>query len=657
MIFRFLFFILTTHHLSGQSSIIDSLKGKSLSQKGRELVQSYNELSWHYKSIDLDSSVLYAQMALDESIAIKSDSAISASYNSLGNAMEAKGLIDSAMNYHLRSLAIKEVLFDTIGIANSLNNIGILYDETGRYVEALNNYFRSLKYYELYGDKENTAMVLINIGIVYKKQQEYERVLQYYLQALQLYDQLNNDFGRTVISGNIGSVYINLHKYDSSIFFSKKALEGYDRLGYTRYIPYIQENIAIATDSIGNLEQAIVLYEEAIKGHLAYENHYELANVYLGLGTNYLKQGKSISAQNAAKEGLKHAHVAKANDFAVKLHALLAKSLAQTGNYKDAYYAFEKHLIGKDSLYETEKVRQIFELETQYETEKKEQRIALQQSQIAEEQAKNQLNLIVIAGLLLTLTLSIVIIILIRSRSLKKEQILRQEANLKLKEAEIEFSIRSQERERARFAKDLHDGFGQMISILNLNLKSLEKPDVDRHEIYENSSEVLDQMYKELKGICFDLMPQTLIQHGLTSAVDEFASRINKSGQIAVETDFFGMEARLTDVQEISLYRIIQEWVNNILKYGEASHVLIQITRESSSMSLLIEDNGSGFDPNLLTAGKGNGWRNIQSRANLIKGEINLDTSPGRQGNTLIIDCDLLHTDQINMPISAIQAK
>ena len=194
----------------------------------------------------------------------------------------------------------------------------------------------------------------------------------------------------------------------------------------------------------------------------------------------------------------------------------------------------------------------------------------MQQSEIATQKAKNQTNLLIITGLSLVLALTLIILLLLKNRSKRKEELLIKQAELQLKEAEVEFSIRSQEQERARFAKDLHDGFGQMISILNLNLKSLEKEDSDRHQIFENSSEVLNQMYQELKGICFNLMPQTLIHQGLPAAIQEFASRINRSGQVQIETDFFGLNDRLSDVQEISFYRIVQEWVNNILKYGKA---------------------------------------------------------------------------------------
>jgi len=145
-------------------------------------------------------------------------------------------------------------------------------------------------------------------------------------------------------------------------------------------------------------------------------------------------------------------------------------------------------------------------------------------------------------------------------------------------------------------------------------------------------------MYGELKGICFDLMPQTLIKNGVVAALEEFASRINIAGKIFVETNFFGIDERLPEINEISIYRICQEWVNNIIKYADADKVTIQLTQDGEEINLIIEDDASGFNKNLLTEGKGNGWKNIQTRANLMQGEVELDTTLGQKGNTLIIN-------------------
>ena len=622
-----------------QSKEIDSLQSLLITQEGKDLVNTLNELSWYYKGIQLDSAYEYAAMAVSVSDQIDSDSARSASYNSMGNVKEAVGEVDSAMHYHQKAITIKTRLGDTLGIANSLNNLGILYDETGKYPQALSNYFQALDYYEQYEENESIAMVLLNIGIVYKKQEAYEKVLSYYLRALDIYQKTDNTFGQVVLSGNIGSIHINLKNYDSVIYYSQQAVAGYRDLGFLRYVPYAQHNLAIAYDSLGKVQATQDYYFSAIEGHQDFSNDFELANVYTSLSNHFLTQHDYPKATKYAELGLKHAEVVKANELSTQLHEVLAKSQASQGLYQAAFDSYQNYVVGKDSIYEAEKIKQIFELETIYETEKKEQKIALQQAQLSEEKARNQVSLLIILGLSTFLLLSVFLIWSVRSRARKKQLLIARESELRLKETQLEAGIKSQEDERTRFAKDLHDGFGQMISVLNLNLKSLEEAKADRHEVFQNSTEVLDQMYKELKEICFDLMPETLIKSGLPEALSEFANRINKTGQIHISTNFFGMEERLEDIQEVSLFRVSQEWVNNVLKYGKADQVTIQVTREKGEVNLLIEDDGPGFDARLLTQSKkGNGWKNIQSRVNLIKGEIELDTLEGRKGSTLIID-------------------
>jgi len=209
-------------------------------------------------------------------------------------------------------------------------------------------------------------------------------------------------------------------------------------------------------------------------------------------------------------------------------------------------------------------------------------------------------------------------------------------------EVMMEAIVKGQEDERNRFAKDLHDGFGQMISSLMLNIKGLETAQSTNFEkrsnIFRQSTAILNDMYVELKNICFNLMPQTLLAAGVGEALKEFANRINESGEIIVEVSFYDLEERLTEIQEISIYRISQEWVNNIIKYSNASKIELQITKDDDEITLLIEDNGAGFDKSALESGKGNGWKNIHSRANLIKGVVELDTTEGIKGTTFILN-------------------
>uniref|UniRef100_UPI0032EE60FC ATP-binding protein n=1 Tax=Ekhidna sp. TaxID=2608089 RepID=UPI0032EE60FC len=628
-----------------QKAEIDSIKTELLHQKGYEKVASLNELSWYYKNFNVDSALILANQALEISLEIDSKKAIAASYNSLASALEAKGKLDSALILHQRSLSIKKVLNDTLEIANSLNNIGIVYDELGKYNLSLECYFQALKLYETIPDQHfKRAMVLGNIGIVYKKQKEYPKVLEYYRQALEIYKEIDSDFGKMVMMGNLGSVLIQTKNYEESILYSSEAMQAYAKAGYNRYVPYMKCNLGIAYDSLGEANRARQYYQEAKDAFRKDENEYELSNVMVLLAANYNKFGEFGNALEAAQEALKVSRKVAALEFQSSALNQISRALAGLGKYREAYHTLNSQRVLNDSLFEENKTKQIFELQTQYETEKKEQQIALQEAQISEQEAEIERNQILLAASVLAIILIISLALLQRSRLRKKQQLKLREAQLRARESEINATISSQEKERARYARDLHDGFGQMISILNMNLKNLKgspKPD-DRQKVFEESSKVIDEMYGELKNICFDLMPQTLIKNGLESALKEFTDRINNVGKIFIELNVFGLEQRLKEIQEISLYRITQEWINNILKYSDAQRVTLQITGDEEEITLLIEDDGAGFNKNLLVNGKGNGWKNLNTRTNLIKGELVLETEEGKRGNTLILNAPMM---------------
>jgi two-component system NarL family sensor kinase len=159
-----------------------------------------------------------------------------------------------------------------------------------------------------------------------------------------------------------------------------------------------------------------------------------------------------------------------------------------------------------------------------------------------------------------------------------------------------------------------------------------------RVNIVETGERLLNDMHKEVRSVAFNLMPQTLIQSGLVSALREMALRIEERQPLKVEVLSFYMDTRLADVQEISLYRIVQEWVNNIIKYSTATKVDVNIVRNEDELSLTIEDDGTGFDSSILEQSKGHGWKNILSRAGLIKASIEIDTVSGRRGTTLLVN-------------------
>lgn len=197
------------------------------------------------------------------------------------------------------------------------------------------------------------------------------------------------------------------------------------------------------------------------------------------------------------------------------------------------------------------------------------------------------------------------------------------------------FVIEGQEQERKRIAAELHDNIGGLLATLkiysDLSLNKNEKEDVKRlnHKINEVSSTLGD----EVRKLSHELDLRTLSGFGLKVAVEHLGEAITASGKITV-TPVIDTLRPVVEAVSLHLYRVIQELVTNSLKHSGASHIRIELTQIDSDLTLIYEDNGHGFD--LLTAKKGMGLQNIQTRVNQINGKLTFDSSAN--GTTCIIE-------------------
>ena len=625
--------------LFAQSPFIDSLKLALPSATTNTKAVIYSQLAYEYKSIEVDSSLYYSRLLMSMGVKLEKDSILAIAYNSMANSYEAMNQFDSSKLYHIKALDLTTQLKDSVGMANSYNNLGIVNDLQSRYEQSLEYYFKALDIYERLGeDPFQVAMVLGNIGIVLKKQKEYERVLEYYEKALSIYEQLGSGFGLAVTRGNIGGLYILLKDYEKAISYNLEALDGYRALGYARYEPYVIHNIALARDSLGQLNEAEAGYRTSIKMHLDYQNYFEAANCLINLAGNLLKQQRFRPAIEAADSAQYFALQISSPDIAVKASRISANAYAAIGDYSYAYDHLQNYLTGQDSIFQKEKTKAIFDLETRYKTREKEQQIKIQKAELFQKDLVIERDRLLLIASAVSLLALVGLFVMYRNKLKWKQAKMLEEEMARAKEDQMTAVVSSQEKERNRFAQDIHDGFGQLISVLKLKIQSLKKPETDAHQVYDASVSLIDEMYQELKNICFNLMPQTLVRNGLPSALREFADRINLADGPVVEVLIFDIEERLEDIQEISIYRITQEVVNNILKYAQATHITIQLTKDEDELTLTVEDDGMGFDPEVLKEGKGNGWKNLNARANFIKGELSFDSRPDMRGTTFIFN-------------------
>ncbi|HEY0743920.1 MAG TPA: histidine kinase [Chryseosolibacter sp.] len=347
---------------------------------------------------------------------------------------------------------------------------------------------------------------------------------------------------------------------------------------------------------------------------------------------------------NDYNNGVKAAHEALA--IARKYHltlkyegtyGVLARNYEGLGDYKNASKYFQLWAAAKDSVYKNASADAIAEMRTKFESEKKSQLLAFQNSELARKEAELQITYLTIAAMLLIFIFSAMILFLARSR-------IQKTRFAEFKEAQIRATIESQENERQRFARDLHDGMGQLISALRLTIHSLDNAGGQSAVSHFSKAEtLLNDMHQEIRSIAFNLMPQTLVKSGVIPALKEVINRLSSSA-INITISSFEIPDRLDHLKEIALYRILQEWLNNIIKYSNAKNIEIQFVGHENELTVVIEDDGDGFDQALLTQGEGHGWKNIQSRVSFLQATIYLDTQPGRKGNSLTLNLPVTNT-------------
>ncbi|MCU0368993.1 MAG: tetratricopeptide repeat protein [Cyclobacteriaceae bacterium] len=614
----------------GQIQNIDSLQSALVHAEGKDKIKVLLDLCWEYRFTNADTARNYGLTALRLARQAGSrDYEVEALHN-IGVTHEAQGNYSEALTYELQALDLRRKIGDDLKTANTLNNLGIIYDEQGNYQKALEYYFEARKIYEHLGDPSKTAMVLVNIGIVLRAQKEFKQVLDYYYQAISIYKRLENSFALAACHANLGSVYLNMSMYDSSLHYSLLATREFERQNIQQFLPTTLANAGIAYDSIGENQLAKEYLLRAKELHEKYNNKKELSTVLIGLSHIYAKMNQIALAEASAEQALIIAEKIGALEQQMHAHLNLGRIKVLRKDFEGAYREQLKYSVAKDSLFQQEKSKQMAEFQTKYETEKKEQEISMQKLVITEQKLTLQRNKAFIIGLVILLLLLALLSILIRSQIKLKQQKQIEEQQRKHQEELTHAVIELQERERSRFAQDLHDGFGQMITALKFQLENSD-------EETENAAQLIGQMQDEIRNVSFALSPQVLVRDGLMHALQELASRFNKSGNIHLIVLSTGLEKRLTANSEITIYRICQEWLNNVLKYSNSKKIILQLVNHPDELLLTIEDDGAGFDSSLLEAGNGNGWKNIQSRARILQGEVDIDTQMNVAGTTFTL--------------------
>ena len=232
-----------------------------------------------------------------------------------------------------------------------------------------------------------------------------------------------------------------------------------------------------------------------------------------------------------------------------------------------------------------------------------------------------------------------------RYRTYKQKQKLQQQRISELETqqqlAATEAVLKGEEQERTRLAKDLHDGLGGMLSGIKYSFTTMKGNLVmtpENHQAFERSMDMLDSSISEMRRVAHNMMPEALVRFGLDTALKDFCNDINQSGALKINYQSIGLEGISIDqTVAITLYRIIQELINNTMKHAKATSAIVQVTKSNGQLAVTVEDDGIGFDTSILKNNQGIGWTNIQNRVEFLKGKLDVRSKAG-EGTSVQIE-------------------
>jgi len=617
-----------------QTKAIDSLQTALSSAKGENKTQVLIDLCWEYRFINADSARAYGIEALEQARKNKYKSLEGDALHNIGITLEAQGNYREALTYELQALEIRKKIGDDFKTANTLNNLGIIFDEMGDPKRALENYYEARKIYEKLSDKSKIAMVISNIGIVLKEQREYKKVIGYYHEALSIYKELKNEFGIAACHANLGSVFYFTQRYDSALYYSLLSTAEFRKQNVMQFLPTTLSSAAQAYHKLGKTKEAKASLLEAQALNEQFDNKFDLAEVLINLASIYLTENNFKDAQLLASRALSMAESIQAKKIIMNAHLQLSAIEESRQNFNAALREYKLFNQQKDSLFQQDKTRQMTELETQYETEKKERQIMELQNETLTKDLELQRTRIFVWWIIAAVVFVSIVVFGLLKRNQFKLRLARVKEHEELQRQRFSAVIEAEENERARVAKDLHDGIGQLLSSAKLSLTAVTLPSNDAQgQLLNNSIQVLDQATQEVRSISHNLMPAALMELGLKEALEDMVLKINESKLLNIKFSIVGIEARLHAPIEVAVYRVVQEVINNMMKHSKADQIEINLTGIENTLHLSISDNGVGFEKEMITKSKGLGWKSVFSRIAMLKGNIEVDTQPGKGTN------------------------
>lgn len=628
------------HHLKTFALILLLLLSSRVWAQDSLIFDATFDKAWGYKNQDKQDSALYLVQALLPAVKQAQDQKREGNcYNLLGIIYRKKQEYPASYACFKQALDIRRALGDQKGIASVYNNVAAAKIDEKRFVEASDTVGQAILIYRALGDSLNLAKAFLTLSNVYQEYRDFETAAIWLRQSIDVYHQKQDTSSWADAIFNFGNLYYNLEKFDSASVQFKLALTLYEAQGDLQNQGLTHNMLAAIYMDQGDAQAAWQSY-------LTAERFLKEAKSEPGLFKVCFGKGLYLQNQNQHKKALEQFNLALQNGNGtpqMRIDLLMAIS----GTYRflnqpDSADHYEKLANASyKSLFNTAGDAETINQHLQKWQEKK----AMQEDLASWTQTGKRLLgfVLVLSILLITLAFSFYY----------RQKLHRQERNQQLQVIKeltnnlelnyINARFEGQQAEKKALGRELHDRIGAMMATLKWRYEAIGEKlsaNTDLQQLIRDANLTFGAIYQDLRNISHQLESDGSGEKvELVTALQKLCADISQSGKINASFFVHGLEGRLDYKTEINLLHILQEIVANALKHSEAKNLTIQLTKLGQQLTLMVEDDGKGFDPYLHRAGAG--MRHMEERVAALGGTLQID-SIKKGGVTTIIEIPLL---------------
>ncbi|MDR0833203.1 MAG: tetratricopeptide repeat protein, partial [Candidatus Symbiothrix sp.] len=570
----------------------DSLYGLYTMSGGAEQIRLANEISeLAYRREVVKHVWTFTDTDANEKIRARVFNCMSAFALANGNYSEAK-------DYAEESLRMDEKRNDLPTLADDYLQLATVYDRINQIDNMISCLKKSIEICRQTNNAEKESETLYQLGKFYLRKNRDDIGIETLEKALSTARSIKHKKVIADALGTMGEFYLKTDNAEKGLELIAQSLEVSREIGTPQLLEAGLCRMGMAQMKVGEYVPAEKNLLEALKISENLEDKEAKAFDLMTLGDLYNLQNRYEKAHFYYMQSVERCE--ELQHF--NLLSVIYDKMYQLHREKNPALSLEwleKGILVDDSLYNLEMHDQISAFQAQYETEKKEIRIA------SLEEEKRLVLWLGIAGVAVMLVALAALFFAWRWTIQKKRK-----AELQVKQFEQEKQLIATQavldgetQERIRLARDLHDGLGSLLTAAKLNLNEMKKgmilagADVEQ---FHTAIDLIDESMHEMRRVAHHLMPESLNRCGLKVALSDFCDNIS----IAV-FKWYGNETRFDYKIEVVIYRVVHELVNNAMKHAAASRILLQIIQEDDRIAFTVQDDGKGFDPTISTGGMG----------------------------------------------------